>query len=137
MLPFETIIPYFVPVLFIIIASILGSIYYRSTKKASIEIGKKPLYTERCAGKVGKLYYKGPFIRVAIYDTFMVVSYLKQLVIHFDNIITVTEKKILLTKRLFITYRDKTETKTMYLVSYNPGKLKETLETAMKRQTPA
>ncbi len=119
----NTIVMYMVPLIFITVGSIFGYIIYCSNKKAAIEKDKTPIYKERCAGKIGKLYYKGPFIRVALYAEFMVVSSTKQFVIQYSNIVNVSEKKRLLNKWIVIRFQEKGRSQELLLSSINPAAL--------------
>ena len=52
-----------------------------SNRKAPEESGLTPIFTDRCGGRVGYIAYTGPFVRVAIYESFLVVAARKPIVL--------------------------------------------------------
>ena len=124
----EQLLPFFAPLIIITVFSFFGYIFYKSNKKASIELGKQPLYTERVAGKIDTLYYKGPFIRLALYDTFLVLGYTKTLVIYYHEITSIGAKKRLFGELLTVTFLQNGKSKEIHLASMNMKSLRSTIE---------
>ncbi len=50
------------------------------------EIGKTPLLTLKTAGKFGWVRYKGPIVRVSLYDEFIVISGREIIKINYKNL---------------------------------------------------
>jgi hypothetical protein len=86
-------IMFYVPILMTVVFSILGRIFYLSFQKVPEEEGKKPLYEERIGGTCGLIRYKGPFIRLAIYEQFLLIRYSKAIVLNYDQIQSIQIKK--------------------------------------------
>jgi len=50
------------------------------------EQGREPLYQEMCGGAFGKTQRSSPFVRVALYDEFLVIGYSRRLVLRYEDI---------------------------------------------------
>jgi len=68
---------------------------FTCSRRASAEVDLKPLWQERCTGKMGALAIGIPAMRVALYQDFMVIGFLGQTVIPYENIAEVTVKQSL------------------------------------------
>lgn len=90
----------------LIVGGIFAHIFRRKDRMHASEAGKKPLFTETCAGVIGWLTYKGPFIRLAIYSDFMIVSCDKQYYLPFSSITKIERKSFLFTKGYRIHHRN-------------------------------
>lgn len=87
------------PILIFLIASgIFVYIFQRKDRMHASEAGKKPLFTESCAGVIGWLTYKGPFIRLAVYSDFVIVSCDKQYYLPFTTITKIERRNFLFSK---------------------------------------
>lgn len=52
----------------------------------ALEDGRKPLYQEVCGGAFGRVHRSSPFVRIALYDEFLVIGYSRRLVLRYDEI---------------------------------------------------
>lgn len=98
---------------------------------SNIEEGKTPLYTTLGGGRIGWLNYKGPFIRLKIYDEFVVIRYLfKSLVLRYDEIERVEIKKWmgLVSDRVQIFHRKDDASKTLIIGTADPDEVKVLIE---------
>jgi hypothetical protein len=68
---------------------------FTCSRRASAEVDLKPLWQERCTGKMGALAIGIPAIRVALYQDFMVIGFLGQTVIPYGDIADVTVEQSL------------------------------------------
>ncbi len=76
-----------VPVVGIIaVVVIMGLAIRKSRKPLSVEIGKKAEYQVVCGARIDSINTTYPFIRVSLYDTFMVVSGLRSFVLYYSEI---------------------------------------------------
>lgn len=57
-------------------------------RRAAAESGLKPLWQERCGGKIGALAIAVPGIRIAVYDRFLVISFIGPTVIPYKQVET-------------------------------------------------
>lgn len=56
------------------VAGLFIWMFVRKDRLHPAEEGKKAVYATTCAGIVGWLTYKGPFLRLAVYTEFLVVA---------------------------------------------------------------
>ncbi|MCE9598861.1 MAG: hypothetical protein K8S54_12920 [Spirochaetia bacterium] len=80
-------------------------IFVRTGKKHPAEEGKTPKFSCVGAGQIGWIWYRGPFIRTAIYDDFMVVCCAKPYHLPFFEIISVEKKKLFFRNIFKINHR--------------------------------
>jgi len=52
----------------------------------ALEDGRQPLHQEVCGGAFGKTRRSSPFVRVALYDEFLVIGYSRRLVLRYEEI---------------------------------------------------
>lgn len=63
-----------------------------SNKRHEIEVGKIPFYSERCGSQFGILTVTYPFVRISLYDEFMVISCFSRKLIEYDKIRRIEEE---------------------------------------------
>jgi hypothetical protein len=56
----------------------------------ALEDGRQPLYQEVCGGAFGKTQRSSPFVRVALYDEFLVIGYSRRLILRYQEIESVS-----------------------------------------------
>ncbi|MBX7060016.1 MAG: hypothetical protein K1X75_18285 [Leptospirales bacterium] len=61
-------------ILLLIVATIFGRLFYNSTQRRIEERALQPIFEARCAGQVGAIFYRGPFIRFSVYPDFLIVA---------------------------------------------------------------
>lgn len=79
-------------VLVVVGGCLIAPLFTRS-RRARVEVGLKPLWEERCTGKMGGLVIGIPAIRVALYQNFMVIGFFGQTIIPYENIKEVIIKR--------------------------------------------
>ena len=80
----------------VILAMIGAAVFvplFTSSRRASAELHLKPLWERRCVGKMGAIGIGLPAIRVALYEDFIVIAFLGQTVIPYENIAEVSLQK--------------------------------------------
>ena len=105
----------------------------RSTKM-EIEKGLIPLFTAKCGGQFGGFSFSPPFVRLALYDDFLVISYAEKIVLRYEKIESMTLSKVLLYTLLEIHHRDTAP--PLITLSFFSGaeKVKELIEHQVKEQ---
>lgn len=78
-------------------------IYFQADRKHPSETGKTPRISFRCAGIIGWVSYKGPFIRVSLYEDFIIISYRKIILLKFSEM-SIKKEKFLFNKVLRIEH---------------------------------
>lgn len=63
------------------IAAIAIFLFHGSNRYALEETGHRENFSTRCSGRVGRIAFRGPLVRVAIYDEFIVVAALRPIVL--------------------------------------------------------
>ena len=83
--------------LIVAVLVLVGSVFivplFTCSRRASAELNLKPLWQERCTGKLGGFGIGIPAIRVALYRDFMVIGFLGQTVIPYRDIAEVSLRK--------------------------------------------
>jgi hypothetical protein len=76
-----------------------------SSRLADEEKGLQPIHRERCGGLFGGVYWPSPYVRFAVYQTFLVVAYGRtRHVMRFDEIQDVSKKSHLFWKGIHIRH---------------------------------
>ena len=76
--------PFFI---FPILISFFIYIYTSASKKHEKENGLSPLLEFRTGGIIGWIKYTGPFIRIAIYKDFIILSTNKKIILRFNEFV--------------------------------------------------
>ena len=51
-----------------------GLVYALGGRRLAEERGQRPSHEARCGGRIGRRHYPNPFLRVAVYDRFVVIA---------------------------------------------------------------
>jgi hypothetical protein len=73
-------------ILFVLVGGSFTLIMILSSRKTNIEKGLTPIYTERCGGLFDIMNYTYPFVRLTLYDDFLVISCLTKRIVKYKNI---------------------------------------------------
>lgn len=95
------------PVLIIVLggaAAVLIGLLYRSAGKLPEEAGRTPLFEQRCAGSLGPWFYKLPFIRLSVYEDFLVVANFKAHLLRKSDVTQMAQDRAFLQNQLVITH---------------------------------
>ncbi len=101
----------FIPLFFVLftLSLVLGTFFFlfRAKKRQlPIELESKPILTLTCAGTIGALNFRGPFVRLSLYHDFLVISYWKQLLLRPEDIINIEISRVLFVQRVIFHHRN-------------------------------
>lgn len=122
-----------------IVASVFVVLFFLSGRKSSQEVGLAPLYESRCQVIYGdsKVVFAGgnlPLGRIAIYEKFMVVSFMGNTVIPYERIDSIFYKRSLFLKSV-ILYIKRVDSKICIRVKpRKPERVIELLQARMHRK---
>jgi len=109
---------------------VIGVIIYLVRKRniiLDIEKDKNPVYSENCRGKFG-VFLNTPFVRFAIYNEFIVISYSKKILLRFDEIDKVGFRTGFVLDRIRF-YHHKTDIPSnIIIMSTNSDKIRRIIE---------
>lgn len=112
-------------IIFPIVITMFTVMIVKSRKLHELEIGQTPLYKGTCSAIIGGLRYTGPFIRIGIYEEFVVISYKKKIVLYYSDIDDIGEKPYsLMYKGLGITHHNPDAPKRIVLASISNNTIK-------------
>lgn len=111
----------------ILLFIVFFSKYKASARYAPIEKGKQILYSEDCTGYMDDA--REPFIRLRIYDGFLVISSTDLLVLRADDVDTVQVGWRFPNKNVRIDYHTFRTAHSVSLLSMNCENLKEMIQT--------
>ena len=81
-----------------------------------------------CAGRIGWLNLKGPFIRFAVYEDFIVISAYRKILLRFDEIVKVESTRLFLNIGVKIVHRNSKYPDKIILWTSNHEKIKTLLD---------
>lgn len=120
---------------FIILPTVFGIFIYMFIKKGrllDIEKGQNALFSETCSGVIGWLSFRGPFIRLSLYEDFLVIAYYKSIVLNYDQLKGVSEKRWGLVKYIHIEHVRPDCPRKIMLYSTNRKKVIELLKSKIQ-----
>ena len=79
--------------LLVLVGFVLLLPMFTCTRRASAERELKPLWQEKCSGKLGAIGINLPGIRIALYEHFIVIGFIGPTVIPYKNIERVAVKR--------------------------------------------
>ena len=124
-----------IPILFVVlVGGILLLLLWGSGMRLDIEKDKTPLHTETAGGRIGWMRYRGPFIRLNIYDEFIVIRYSwKSIVLRYDEIERVETGKWLglVTDRLQIVHHKPDAPSFIRIGASSPERVKAIIESKL------
>ncbi len=121
---FALLCPCFVLFVLAVPIGILGSIFIRSRRRHPDEEGLEPIWEGRSGGRIGWLNYKGPFIRLAVYEDFIVVGAFSLYRIDREDLVSVEVVRFFLMQRVKIESRT---APTVQFASTSPEWLRDTI----------
>lgn len=86
----------FVIIPFVLLPTVLGFfswMLYKKNQITDIEKTQTAVYSTSCSGIIGLLRFNGPFIRLSIYDSMIVISYYKKIILMNSEIINIVSQK--------------------------------------------
>lgn len=103
----------------IILIIIFGLLYKKRNQLLDMEQGLTPIHKENCGGKFNYSNFSSPFVRLALYNDFMVIAYFKQILLNYHEIEKVEYKNQLGQKYLRIYHTKIDAPKKILLISKN------------------
>ena len=92
---------------FIISLVLLAFMIRRSNLRLDREAGREPLYKVACSGQIGWWRYRGPLIKVRMYEDFLViVAFHHQILIHYDDIDAIVPSNSFFRWGIYIKHHD-------------------------------
>lgn len=110
------------------IIAIFAIIIWRGNQRIAKETGKKPLYKATCGGQIGWFRYRGPFIQLRMYEDFLVIGYIKHIVLRYDEIDEIYPVGNLLRRGVEIKHHKKSVPQRLQLSDTKPDKVLEVFE---------
>lgn len=90
----------------IVVVAAIGVLATLRDRKASVEQGLEPVHECNCGARVGDVNWSIPFVRLALYRSFMVISYAKKIVVSYDAIERLFVDRYILNKGLRVVHHD-------------------------------
>ena len=90
----------------IAILALFVVVYISNSRKSKIEDGKSPIHSERCGARIGFWNWTFPFVRLALYEEFLILKSLGTLHINYNDIARL-EKAGMISKGLKIVVKNK------------------------------
>lgn len=119
----------YMPLIFVVIGIFLFIAYRKSKVLAPEEIGALPIYSEQAGGRFNLINWSFPFVRVAVYTNFGVVSYWNhQIVLKKEEVEGVEERRGLFYKGLVIKHTRFDIPRKIIIWPRNHIKLKQAFE---------
>jgi len=99
-----------------------------------IEKGLTPFFTTTCGGQFGGFAFSPPFVRLSLYDEFLVISYGEKILIRYKNIDNIITSRVFFFKLIEIYHKDTAP--PFITLSFFSGaeKVKELIEHQVKEQ---
>ena len=95
--------------------------YFGGKRFNPIEKGLTPLFQEQCGDKINGIYFKGFFIRHAIYEKFLILAYGgTQHIVKFDEVESIELKEGFLSTRLIVHWKSKESKGKFAIQSFYP-----------------
>lgn len=85
----------YVVVVFAAVISIFAYTIKKGKERLPEEEGKQPIYEKFCGGFFGTFWIRGPFIRLSVYEDFIVVRKVKAGILKYGEFETEIKKKLL------------------------------------------
>ena len=103
-----SIIIFIVPFGFAIVIAVFIIALRGKKKLHPLEKGRTPLFADNsCGGWIGAVRSTYPFVRVSIYEDFLVVGMLRgPILLRYDEIVSAVVEKVYFTRGLVITHRN-------------------------------
>lgn len=111
----------------LLIISGLGYIFLRSRKLTQQEKVENLIYRETCGAKVNNLNLTWPFVRLAIYNDFIMISYFKKILLNINDIIEIKKVRNIISEGLQLIHNSKDLPKSITIWSLNPNEVYKVL----------
>lgn len=95
------------------------------------EKGVHTIYTERCGGCFDGFNFTIPFVRLSIYNDFIVISYSDKILLKFKEIDEVKVKRRFIMAGVHIYHHKNGIPKDIILWSFNPNKIKKIIDSKL------
>lgn len=117
----------------VVVPTVLLYWYLVENTKLPEEKGLTPIYQEVGGGRFDGVNYTLPFVRISIYDRFLVVSYSRKILLNWNDIKEATLEKHLISTGIRILHNRSDIPKLIILWSKKPEKLLESIQSKLHR----
>ena len=121
-------------ILIVLVVSILLLLFLGSGRRLDIEMNKTPLHSQTSGGRIGWVRYRGPFVRLSIYNEFLVIRYgWKRIVLPYDEIERIETGRWLglMTDSVQIIHHKPDAPAYIRIGAFNPEWVKEVIESKL------
>jgi hypothetical protein len=123
------IFPLVVFVFLLLFALVFVYMAFLCIRKDPTEEGIKPIFQEQCGGIFDFFYLTAPFVRLAIYDNFIVIAYCKKrITLNYCDINKVSIKRYVIFKGITIEHSHKDISRRITIWSFSPKHVCELLK---------
>jgi hypothetical protein len=112
----------------IIVAIVFTLAIKASNKTHPLESGKVPIYSEKGGGRFDDINWTMPFVRISIYDEFLLISYSEEIVFRYNEITKIEIKNHFISDGIHIYHNKKGIPSKIILWPANPAKVLELLQ---------
>lgn len=119
----------------VVVPSVLLYWYFVKNSKLPEENGLTPVHTEVGGGRFDGINYTWPFVRIAIYDQFMVISYSHKILLRQKDITNVELEKHILSMGVRISHNRSEIPSLVILWSTNAQVLLEMIKQMLQKQS--
>lgn len=117
----------------VVVPTVLLYWYFVKNTKLSEEKGLTPVYQEVGGGRFDGVNYTLPFVRISIYDRFLVISYSRKILLTWNDISEVTLEEHLISTGIRILHNRSDIPKLIILWSKKPERLLESIQSKLQR----
>jgi hypothetical protein len=119
-----------------LVIGILATIFLRSRSKDDIERSAELIHTQTCGGRFGFFNYSFPLVRLAVYDRFIVISYLQLLILFPEDLVSVEPAGMLFKTGLRINHNRPDLPQKIIIWPANRQAARTALEQLIDTRTP-
>jgi hypothetical protein len=105
----------------------------RSSRLLPEEVGRRALFTERAGGRFGDVNFTVPFVRVAVYDTFLVLAAYKTILLRAEDLVSFGMERHLFSHGVRIIHRKADCPDPLIVWSLSPHRLLPALRVMQER----
>ncbi|MFA4830836.1 MAG: hypothetical protein WC862_01010 [Patescibacteria group bacterium] len=108
-----------------IIIIVFVLLFKKRNQLLDLERGMVPIHKENCGGKFNYTNFSRPFVRLALYNDFMIISYFKQILLNYHEIEKVEYKNQWGQKYIQIFHRKADAPKKILLITKNAEQISQ------------
>ncbi len=123
---------FFAPIIVLIVF-----FYFIKKRDVLLDIEKSKIasYQEICGGRFNGFNLTWPFVRVSIYDSFIVISYVKKIVLTYEEIDSIFSKRYFISHGIHIQHHKKGVPKNIIIGSTDRDKVLNIINPKLKNKS--